>query len=66
MLGYFARATSTVLNVDTDEISHAAWYTRDELTAALDREGLALPGASSIASRLIAAWREGQDPFSKR
>ena len=33
MLGYFARATSTTINVDTDEISHAAWYTRDELTA---------------------------------
>ena len=33
---------------------------------ALDAEQLGLPGASSIASRLIAAWREGQDPFSKR
>jgi NAD+ diphosphatase len=66
MLGYFARATSTAINVDTDEISHAAWYSRDELTAALESEQLGLPGASSIASRLIATWREGLDPFSKR
>ena len=66
MLGYFARATSTVINVDTDEISHAAWYTRDELAAALDAGRLGLPGASSIASRMIASWLQGQDPFSKR
>ena len=66
MLGYFARATSTVINVDTDEISHAEWYTRDELTARLEAGDLGLPGTSSIASRLVAAWRGGQDPFSKR
>nr|WP_294696899.1 NAD(+) diphosphatase [uncultured Friedmanniella sp.] len=66
MLGYFARATSTVINVDTDEISHAEWYSRDELTARLEAGDLALPGSASIASRMIASWREGRDPFSVR
>jgi NAD+ diphosphatase len=64
MLGYFAQATSTAINLDTEEISHAAWYTRDELTARLDGGDVGLPGPSSIASRMIQAWRDGRDPFS--
>ncbi len=59
MLGFFARATSTDICVDADEIAYADWYTRDELTAALESGKIGLPGASSIASRLIQAWREG-------
>lgn len=64
MLGYFARATSTAISVDTDELAHAAWYTRDELTARLDAGDLGLPGPASIASRLIQTWRDGRDPFA--
>ncbi len=64
MLGYFARATSTEISVDTEELAHAAWYTRDELTAQLDAGDLALPGPASIASRLIQTWRDGLDPFA--
>jgi NAD+ diphosphatase len=64
MLGYFARATSTLINVDTDDLSHAEWYSRDELTARLEAGELGLPGSASIASRMIADWREGRDPFS--
>jgi NAD+ diphosphatase len=64
MLGYFARATSTAISVDTDELAHAAWYTRDELSARLDAGDLALPGPASIASRLIQTWRDGHDPFA--
>lgn len=59
MLGFFARATSTDICVDADEIAYADWYTRDALTAALESGKIGLPGASSIASRLIQAWREG-------
>ena len=66
MLGYFARATSTAINVDTDELSHAAWYTREQLSDRLDAGDLGLPGPSSIASRMIQAWRNGEDPFSPR
>lgn len=62
MLGYFARALSTAINVDADEISHADWYTRDQLTAALSSGTLALPGSSSIAARLIQTWRDGRHP----
>lgn len=65
MLGYFARATSTLINIDTDEISNADWYSRDELTARLEAGDLGLPGPSSIASRMIQAWRDGVDPFSR-
>jgi len=65
MLGYFARATSTAINLDLDEISHAAWYSRDELTARLEEGDLGLPGPSSIASRMIAAWRDRVDPFTR-
>lgn len=63
MLGFFARATSTDICVDADEIAYADWYTRDALTAALESEKIGLPGASSIASRLIKAWREGDGPL---
>jgi len=65
MLGYFARATSTAINLDRDEISHAAWYTREELAARLVGGELGLPGPASIASRMIHAWRERADPFSR-
>ena len=57
MLGFFARASSTTINVDADEIAWAGWFTREELTAQLDAGTIGLPGASSIASRLIATWR---------
>jgi NAD+ diphosphatase len=63
MLGFFARATSTDICVDADELGHAEWYTRDELTQALDAGTLALPGPSSIASSLIARWRDGTGPL---
>ena len=46
--------------MDADEIAHAEWYTRDQLTAKLDSGELGLPGDSSIASRMIQAWRDGE------
>jgi NAD+ diphosphatase len=63
MVGYFARAATTDICVDADEIAHADWYTRDELTTKLEADELGLPGASSIASRLIQAWRDGSAPL---
>ena len=53
----------TNINIDTREIAHAEWYTRDQLSAKLDSGELALPGRSSIALRMIEAWREGQAPI---
>lgn len=58
MTGFFARASSTEINVDADEIAWAGWFTREELTAQLEAGTVGLPGPSSIASRLIATWRD--------
>ncbi len=63
MLGFFARATSTDICIDADEIVYADWFTRDELSAQIDSGDLALPGSSSIAARLIQAWRDGPTPL---
>jgi NAD+ diphosphatase len=63
MVGFFARATSTDICVDADEIAYANWHTREELTEKLDSGKVALPGKSSIAWRLIEAWRDGSAPL---
>lgn len=60
MIGYFARAASTAICVDADELEHAAWMTREEVRRGVEGEQLSLPGASSIASRMIAAWLDGR------
>jgi len=57
MTGFFARAKTTAVCVDADEIAWAGWFTRDELTAQLEAGTIGLPGPSSIAHRLIATWR---------
>ena len=63
MVGFFARAATTEICVDADEIAYADWFTRDELDAKLAAGDLGLPGNSSIASRLIKAWRDGENPL---
>jgi len=59
MLGFAARASSTVICVDGDEIDSAAWFTRDQVRTQVASGELGLPGTSSIASRLVAAWLDG-------
>jgi NAD+ diphosphatase len=63
MAAFFGRAEGTNINIDTLEIAHAEWYTRDELSAKLDAGKLALPGRSSIALRMIETWRNGESPI---
>jgi NAD+ diphosphatase len=63
MLAFFAQAIDTDINIDADEIGYADWYTREQLTAKLEAGELALPGRSSIASRMIQAWRDGEAPL---
>jgi NAD+ diphosphatase len=63
MVAFFGRAAGTNINIDTREIAHAEWYTRDQLGTKLDAGVLALPGRSSIALRMIEAWREGVAPL---
>ncbi len=56
MLGFFARAVSTELVLDAEEIAEARWFSRAELRAALDSGEVRLPPEVSIARRLIETW----------
>ena len=63
MLGFTARADGDVpLNPDPEEILDAAWYTRDELRAAIDAGEIVAPGPLSIAAHLIMRWYGGELP----
>ncbi len=59
MLGFRARATSTRLRLDHDEIVDAAWYTRDEIRALTSEGARTLPSRVSIARLLIEEWFGG-------
>ncbi|SEH03562.1 NAD+ diphosphatase [Nonomuraea solani] len=59
MLGFFAEATTTALIPDAEEIAEARWYSREELTRALESGELRLPPPVSIARRLIETWYGG-------
>lgn len=56
MLGFFARATSTELVPDAEEIAEAHWFSRAELLAAMKSGEVRLPPEVSIARRLIETW----------
>lgn len=60
MLGFFAEALTTTLTPDFDEIAEARWYSRQELTEALESGELRLPPPVSIARRLIETWYGGE------
>jgi NAD+ diphosphatase len=63
MVAFFGRAEGTNISLDLDEIAYAEWYTRDQLSAKLDAGEVGLPGRSSIAARMIQAWRDGKAPI---
>ncbi|MFG2005941.1 NAD(+) diphosphatase [Spirillospora sp. NPDC048911] len=57
MIGFFARADGDLeLRPDPEEILDAAWYTRDELRAAIEAGEIIAPGPLSIAAQLIMRW----------
>jgi len=56
MVGFFARAVTTEIDVDGVEIEHARWFTREELRAEAEAETLVLPGGISISHSLVEAW----------
>ena len=60
MVGFRARATTTELTLDPDEIAEARWYTRDEVTAAVAAGELLLSPHLSIARHLIEDWYGGR------
>jgi NAD+ diphosphatase len=55
MLGFRARALTTRIVVDPDELEDARWFDRAELRDA-DRRPVRLPNPDSIARFLIEEW----------
>lgn len=62
MVGFFARAVTTEISVDNDEISDARWFTREEMKAEAESGTLILPGGISISRSLVEAWYGGPLP----
>lgn len=62
MVGFFARALTTDVEVDADEISEARWLTRDQMRAEAEAGTLLLPGRISISRTLIETWYGGPLP----
>jgi NAD+ diphosphatase len=62
MVGFFARAVSTEINVDGDEIEAARWFSREEVLAEAEAGALLLPGGISISRSLVEAWYGGPLP----
>jgi NAD+ diphosphatase len=65
MIGLIAQVSSFDLNLDTDEVSQAIWFTRDQARALLSSGGCEIDGLTlrappplAIAHHLIKAWTE--------
>ncbi|HEX2115711.1 MAG TPA: NAD(+) diphosphatase [Alphaproteobacteria bacterium] len=56
MLGFYARARTTELTLDPDELQNAGWFTREFLRGPHDPDKFRLPRVDSIARRLINDW----------
>lgn len=61
MVGFFALAQHTALELDPVEVADARWFTRKEFTASLASGALAEPSAVSISGELIRHWLAGAD-----
>jgi NAD+ diphosphatase len=59
MLAFTAKATTTELTIDGDEIAEARWFTREELRRAITGRSLRLPMSASVAFYLIDGWFGG-------
>jgi NAD+ diphosphatase len=59
MLGFRARAVSTEITVDGEELASARWWSREELALDIATGELLLPPEVSIARRLIEEWFGG-------
>lgn len=61
MMGFFARAASTAIDIGEDELETARWFTREEIRCGLEDGALGLPSSISIARRLIRDWFDAGD-----
>lgn len=62
MFGFRARATSTEITVDGDEVTDARWFTREQMRQEAVAGTLRLPMGTSIARALIEDWFGGPIP----
>lgn len=62
MLGFFARATASAIDVDGSEIADARWFTRAEVHDQASSGELVLPGGVSISRSLIEQWYGAELP----
>ena len=62
MVGFFAMAESTEIEVDADEIESARWFTREQMLAEAEAGTLQVPAGISISRSLVEAWYGGPLP----
>jgi NAD+ diphosphatase len=62
MIGFLARAETTEIRVDGDELEDARWFTREEMRAEAQAGSLVLPGGVSISRSLVEHWYGGPLP----
>lgn len=70
MVAFMARTgdqpdAPAVEDLEHDEIAEAHWFSREELTAALEAREIGLPGRISIARQLIERWYGGPLPVAE-
>jgi NAD+ diphosphatase len=60
MIGCYARATTTEITIDGNELSDAKWFSREEIRDSLQRKGgdLRMPPPLAIAHQLVKSWIE--------
>ncbi|WP_207485866.1 NAD(+) diphosphatase [Arenibaculum pallidiluteum] len=56
MLGFTAKALTTELRVDPEELEDARWFTRDEILSSEGDGSFRLPRPDSIARFLVEGW----------
>jgi NAD+ diphosphatase len=61
MIGCYARAKTTEIILDGNELSDARWFTKDQVRASMARgtNELRMPPALAIAHQLVKTWLEG-------
>jgi NAD+ diphosphatase len=64
MLGFVARADSTEIVLDHDELEDARWFTRQQMREETEAGTLVLPGGVSISRSLVEHWYGGPLPGS--
>lgn len=64
MLGYRAKALTTAIQHDDDEMAEVKWFSRDEFIQACETKTLQLPNPTTIAWHLIQDWFGAPMPTS--